>query len=74
MSRKKSMDYARYKIKKNAQKRRQEFVDKTTLRNAIEDLRYRAARELWEKAKRPIPSMESDDYHELPDVVIAQRR
>ncbi len=74
MSRKRNMDFARYKFEKIAQERKQLFIDKVSIKKAIDDLRYKAIRELWEKNKRPLPSMESnEDYYELPDVIIQRR-
>ncbi len=75
MSRKKNMDYARYKILENAKKRKQEMIDRTTLRNAIYDLRNRAIREVFERRKnQDIPLMESaNNYHEFPDVIVQRR-
>ena len=73
MSRKDNMKLARYKFEKAAKERKQVIVDRISIRNAIEDLRYRAIRESWEKRKERIPSMESNDYHEFPDVIVQRR-
>ncbi len=78
MSRKESMDFARYKFEKIARQRKQVIIDKISLRNAIEDLRYRAVREAWAKYSNLKPSrvddnIKNDGYHELPDVIVARR-